>query len=191
MLGPIYGYHFNGNSNYHALVSRLEKRFSGGFTLVANAGTLSIVDRPDVAGDPYAVSRTLDQDFNTSAFVSHAPYVIGNAGRAILRQRGSFTWDFSANKEFRLHERTRLQFRCVVGGAPDRGRRRAPAVSAPGRTGCIFTQRGCTRWRCTARSARAACGPSQWRRNATTRRSEAGERGKRTSYRSSYNARSA
>ncbi len=32
--GAIYGYHFSGNSIYHALVSRLEKRFSGGFTLL-------------------------------------------------------------------------------------------------------------------------------------------------------------
>ena len=32
--GAIYGYHFSGNSIYHALVSRLEKRFSKGFTLL-------------------------------------------------------------------------------------------------------------------------------------------------------------
>ena len=32
--GAIYGYHFSGNSIYHALVSRLEKRFSNGFTLL-------------------------------------------------------------------------------------------------------------------------------------------------------------
>jgi hypothetical protein len=32
--GAMYGYHFNGNSTYHALVSRMEKRFSNGFTLL-------------------------------------------------------------------------------------------------------------------------------------------------------------
>ena len=32
--GAIYGYHFNGNSIYHALGNRLEKRFSNGFTLL-------------------------------------------------------------------------------------------------------------------------------------------------------------
>src|SRR5262249_39711474 len=35
-LGPVYGYHFNGNSIYHALVTRLEKRFSNGFTLLTS-----------------------------------------------------------------------------------------------------------------------------------------------------------
>jgi len=34
--GAIYGYHFSGNSIYHALASRLEKRFSGGFTLLVS-----------------------------------------------------------------------------------------------------------------------------------------------------------
>ncbi len=32
--GAIYGFHFDGNSIYHALVNRLEKRFSNGFTLL-------------------------------------------------------------------------------------------------------------------------------------------------------------
>ncbi len=35
-LGPLYGYHHNGNSIYHALVSKLEKRFSSGFTLLTS-----------------------------------------------------------------------------------------------------------------------------------------------------------
>jgi hypothetical protein len=35
-LGPIYAYHFDGNATYHALVARLEKRFSGGFTLLTS-----------------------------------------------------------------------------------------------------------------------------------------------------------
>jgi hypothetical protein len=78
---------------------------------LANTGTLSIHDRPDVVGNPYGITRTLDQDFNTAAFANHAQYVIGNAGRNILRQRGFFNWDFSAHKEFSLLERLRLQFR--------------------------------------------------------------------------------
>ena len=35
-LGPVYGYHFNGNSNYHALIAKFEKRFSRGFTLLTS-----------------------------------------------------------------------------------------------------------------------------------------------------------
>ncbi|HZT39254.1 MAG TPA: TonB-dependent receptor [Bryobacteraceae bacterium] len=210
-LGPIYGYHFNGNSFYNALVTRLEKRFSDGLTLLtsytfskamgdacgaaaagnttncgyqdvrnlraersvdnsdiphrfvasgmydlpfgkgrrvganmpalaeavlggwsigsivtvasgppysvvvagnpANSGTFSIVDRPNVVGDPYAITRTLQQDFNTAAFVTHPPFTTGNAGRNIMRQRGFFNWDFSAHKEFAVRERLRIQFR--------------------------------------------------------------------------------
>ena len=210
-LGPIHGYHFNGNSIYHALVTRLEKRFSAGFTLLAsytfskvigdgcgnsasgdttgcgfqdirnlrpersvdnndvphrlvlsgvyelpfgkgrrfggkmpavpnavlggwsvgsiivrasgrpynvvtqgnpaNTGTFTVVNRPDVNGDPSAVERTLNQDFNTAVFTPNAAFTVGNAGRNILRQRSFFNWDFSAHKEFRIQERVRLQFR--------------------------------------------------------------------------------
>ncbi|MBI4892052.1 MAG: TonB-dependent receptor [Acidobacteria bacterium] len=35
-LGPIYGYHNNGNSNYHAGMIKVEKRFSQGFTLLTS-----------------------------------------------------------------------------------------------------------------------------------------------------------
>lgn len=210
-LGPIYGYHFNGNTNYNALVTRLEKRFSQGLTLLtsytfskaigdvcgasafgdttgcgyqdprnlrnersvdntdiphrfvtsgvyelpvgrgrrfgsripraldaiaggwaigsivtvasgapfsvvsagnpANIGSFTTVNRPNVVGDPYSTPRTLAQDFNTAAFVNNAQYTLGNAGRNILRQRGLFNWDLSANKEFSIQERLRLQFR--------------------------------------------------------------------------------
>ena len=210
-LGPIYGYHFNGNTSYNALVTRLEKRFSQGLTVLtsytfskaigdicgasaagdttncgyqdprnlrnersvdnidiphrlvasgvyeipvgrgrhfasgmpsvvdaiaggwavgsiltiasgvpfsvisagnpANTGTFSVVNRPNVTGDPYALNRTVDQDFNTAVFVNNAQYTLGNAGRNIMRQRGFFNWDFSANKEFAIHERIRVQFR--------------------------------------------------------------------------------
>jgi hypothetical protein len=209
--GAMYGYHFNGNSIYHALVTRLEKRFSNGFTLLtsytfsknigdvagnsaggdttndgfqdlrnlraersvdntdvphrfvtsgvyelpygrgrhfggnapkivnaafggwslgsivtlasgkpysvvnsgnpANTGTFNVVSRPNVVGDPYSTPRTLDADFNTAAFVATPPFVLGNEGRNVMRQRGFFNWDFSAHKEFSVNDRMRLQFR--------------------------------------------------------------------------------
>jgi hypothetical protein len=211
-LGPVYGHYNNGNSNYHAWISKLEKRFSGGFTLLASysfskaigdtcghaaagdttgcgfqdvrylrleravanedvphrfvasgvyelpfgtnrrwgaaapgpvkaifggwsVGTIlvrasgrpysptvsgnpantttgfGIVNRPNVVGNPWSGERTLERDFNTAAFVPNNQYEIGNAGRNILRQRSFFNWDFSALKNFPLHERLRLQFR--------------------------------------------------------------------------------
>jgi hypothetical protein len=210
--GAMYGYHFSGNSIYHALVSRLEKRFSGGFTLLlsytfskaigdvcgnsaagdttncgyqdprnmraersldnidvpqrfvasgvyelpygagrhfgskvprvvnaafggwsvgsiitrasgrpysvinsgnpANTGTFNIVSRPNLIGDPYSgYLRSLNLDFNTADFFATPAYTLGSEGRNVLRQRGFFNWDFSAHKEFQLHERVRLQFR--------------------------------------------------------------------------------
>jgi len=210
-LGPMYGHYNDGNSNYHALLAKLEKRFSNGFTLLtsyayskalgdtcgnaasgdtsgcgyqdtrylhleravanedvphrfvgsgvyelpfgqgrqwgsglpaaaeavfggwslgsivvyangrpysptvsgnpANTGTFGIVNRPNLAGDPWSGTRTLDQDFNIAAFAPNRQFQVGNAGRNILRQRSFFNWDFSALKNFRLHERLRLQFR--------------------------------------------------------------------------------
>ncbi|MBX5495287.1 MAG: hypothetical protein IRZ15_08115 [Bryobacteraceae bacterium] len=77
----------------------------------ANTGTISIVNRPNVVGDPYASERTVARDFDTSAFARPAAFTIGNAGRNILRQRGMFNWDFSALKSWQFQERLRLQFR--------------------------------------------------------------------------------
>src|SRR5205085_11862863 len=78
----------------------------------ANTGTFVVVSRPNVAGDPYSgFTRSLNQDFNPADFTATPAYTLGSAGRNILRQRGFFNWDFSGHKEFRLHERLRLQFR--------------------------------------------------------------------------------
>ena len=77
----------------------------------ANIGSIDIVNRPDVLGDPYAGDRTVQQDFNINAFAANQPFANGNAGRNILRQRSFFNWDFSALKYFHIRERLQAQFR--------------------------------------------------------------------------------
>ncbi|MEZ5355204.1 MAG: hypothetical protein R2762_21435 [Bryobacteraceae bacterium] len=77
----------------------------------ANTGSVGVVNRPNVVGDPDAGERTLDRDFNTAAFVPNNRYEIGALGRNTMRQRSLFGWDFSAMKNFRLAEALTLQFR--------------------------------------------------------------------------------
>jgi hypothetical protein len=77
----------------------------------ANIGDRVIVNRPNIVGPLAAANRSLQQDFNTAAFVPNGQYQLGNAGRNILRNRPDFNWDFSALKDFPLAERMRLQFR--------------------------------------------------------------------------------
>ena len=210
-LGPVYSFRYDGNSNYHAMIAKVEKRFSKGMTVLgsytwsknigdtcgnavtgdatgcgfqnlynlrpekaldnqdvphrfvasilyelpvgkgrsfmantnpvaqavlggwglgsivsesstvpfsptvqgnpANTGTYSVVQRPDVIGPAYLGERTLQQDFNTAAFVRPANFTYGSSGRNVLRGRPQFNWDFSALKNFQLMERLRLQFR--------------------------------------------------------------------------------
>ena len=35
-LGPVFSHRFDGNSIYHAMIAKVEKRFSRGFTLLAS-----------------------------------------------------------------------------------------------------------------------------------------------------------
>ena len=209
-LGPVYSHRYDGNSNYNAMISKIERRFSNGFTLLssytwsrtigdtcgtavqgnttgcgfqnifnlrpersldnqdvphrfvtsvlyelpfgkgrsylnkggvinailggwstgsivtmgsnvpfnptvsgnpANTGTYTVVQRPNVVGDPHDADRTLARDFNIDAFARPANFSYGNAGRNILRQRPHKNWDFSASKNFQLLEHLRMQFR--------------------------------------------------------------------------------
>lgn len=77
----------------------------------ANTGSVGVVNRPNVSGDPYAITRTLEKDFDTSVFTPNAQYTIGNLGRNTMRERSEFNWDFSALKNFRIVEGVSLQFR--------------------------------------------------------------------------------
>ena len=100
----------------------LQKGFPTDFRYPVLPPVFNTLNRPNrVIGQPLLVANPgFDQYFNPLAF-SAPPQVLnnlgqliqtfGNAGRAILRGPGSRNLDFSLFKEFRITERTRLQFR--------------------------------------------------------------------------------
>jgi hypothetical protein len=55
--------------------------------------------------------RTVERDFNTSAFQVAPLGTFGNCGRDILTSRGTNNWDISLLKNTQLSEGTSLQFR--------------------------------------------------------------------------------
>jgi Carboxypeptidase regulatory-like domain/TonB dependent receptor len=228
-LGPVYRHVFNGNSNYHALVSKVEKRRSSGLNLLAsftwsktlgdtcadsadasspncgfqdplnmraekgldnqdtrlrfvtsliyelpfgrgrhwgssinrvfdtvaggwsaggiftartglpytiavsgnpaNTGSVSVINRPNVVGDPSSGTRSLAADFNTAAFTANAQYQYGSLGRNTMSARGQQNLDFVATKTFRLTERFRLDFRFEAFNATN-----TPPFGAPNAT---------------------------------------------------------
>ena len=78
----------------------------------ANSDGVAVVNRPNTDGsDPYGGNRTLQDDFNTSAFTPNNQFEVGNLGRNTMAQRGFFNWDFSLLKNFEVSEAFRVQFR--------------------------------------------------------------------------------
>jgi hypothetical protein len=67
--------------------------------------------RPDRIASGKVEERTLERDFDVSAFRVPQPFTYGNSGRNILYGRGFRNWDFLAVRNFPLQERARLQFR--------------------------------------------------------------------------------
>ena len=68
-------------------------------------------DRPNVVGNWQLANPTVQEWFNTAAFVKNAPYTYGDAGRNILRGPGLFNLDIAAHKQFRISERFSAQLR--------------------------------------------------------------------------------
>lgn len=68
-------------------------------------------DRPNVVGDWRLENPTIQQWFNTAAFVRNAPYTYGNAGRNILIGPGRYNLDVGIHKNFQVSESVRAQFR--------------------------------------------------------------------------------
>ena len=80
----------------------------------SNTGQGSVVgnnDRPNAAGNWHLANPTVQEWFNTAAFVANAPYTFGNAGAYILRGPGVVNLDLAAHKSFRISERVSAQLR--------------------------------------------------------------------------------
>jgi hypothetical protein len=68
-------------------------------------------DRPNAVSQWRLAHPTVQEWFNTAAFVANAPYTYGDAGRNILRGPGLFNLDLAAHKTFRFTERVTAQLR--------------------------------------------------------------------------------
>ena len=64
-----------------------------------------------MVGNWHLADPTVQEWFNTAAFVKNAKYTYGDAGRNILRGPGLFNLDLAAHKSFRITERFTAQLR--------------------------------------------------------------------------------
>ena len=76
--------------------------------------------RPDLIGDPSVPHQSATLWFNPAAYGTPALYTFGNAGRNSLRGPDYFTADWSISKNFKIRERTGLEFRWEVFNAFNR-----------------------------------------------------------------------
>jgi hypothetical protein len=79
-------------------------------TATANTGTFTRPNRV-CNGNLPSGQQSITEWYNISCFVAPPPYTFGNTGRNVLIGPGLETWDFGADKDFRITERFALQFR--------------------------------------------------------------------------------
>jgi hypothetical protein len=80
----------------------------------ANDGSISVVNRPNVVGNPYPLPWTLGHAFNTAAFTPQAPYTYGSLGRNTMQLPNVSNVDLVLSKIFPITDRIRLQGRFEV-----------------------------------------------------------------------------
>lgn len=86
---------------------------------VDRANTGRSTQRPDLVGDPDAGPRTADEWFNTKAFALPAIYTFGNAGQYITNADSIIGIDMAVQKDFRITERQRVEFRTEFFNMPN------------------------------------------------------------------------
>jgi hypothetical protein len=97
-------------------------------------------DRPNLVGDPNAGPHTVQQWFNTSAFVDNLPLTFGNAGRNIVTGPGYRDFDFSVLKNMRFGEKVNAQFRAEFFNIANHPSFALPSnISAAPNFGALFT----------------------------------------------------
>jgi hypothetical protein len=97
-------------------------------------------DRPNLVGDPNAGPHTVQQWFNTSAFVDNLPLTFGDAGRNIVVGPGYRNFDFSILKNMRFGERMNAQFRAEFFNIANHPSFALPSnISAAPNFGALFT----------------------------------------------------
>ena len=77
----------------------------------ANSGNITIVDRPNVVGNPNTVPFTVAEAFNTAAFALAPAYTYGSLGRNTMSMQQVSNLDLVLSKIFNITERVRLQGR--------------------------------------------------------------------------------
>jgi hypothetical protein len=96
----------------------------------ANDGTLVIVNRPNVVGDPYSVRWSVGKAFNTAAYAIQPQYTYGSLGRNTMTMPRVSDLDLILSKIFPITERLRLQARFEVFNSSNT----PPFTSAPDAT---------------------------------------------------------
>lgn len=95
-----------------AMTFNTGRHFNPGLTSASG----QVASRPNVSGNPNLPrdKRTLFKYFDTSVFSRPPAYTYGNSGRFVITGPGTNNFDFSAMKNFRIHEDVKLQFRAEI-----------------------------------------------------------------------------
>jgi hypothetical protein len=89
--------------------------FQSGLPIALSATVVGGGNRPNVVSgvSDKAPQQSINEWFNTAAFTAPAPYTYGNVSRTLadVSSDGTVNLDFSAFKNFTVHEKYKFQFR--------------------------------------------------------------------------------